>query len=52
MPAPSTTLAQQAQGHYSRALQARREGDWALYGEEIEQLGEVLEQLQGTDRQN
>ena len=51
-PAPSTTLAQQAQSHYSRALQARREGDWALYGEEIEQLGEVLEQLQGTDRQN
>ena len=51
-PAPSTTLAQQAQGHYSRALQARREGDWALYGEEIEQLGDVLEQLQGTDRQN
>ena len=51
-PGSSTTLAQQAQGHYARALQARREGDWALYGEEIEQLGEVLEQLQGTDRQN
>ena len=50
--APSSTLAQQAQGHYSRALQARREGNWALYGEEIEQLGAVLEQLQGTDRQN
>ena len=50
--APSTTLAQQAQGHYARALEARREGDWALYGEEIEQLGEVLEQLQGTERQN
>ncbi len=49
---PSTALAQQAQGHYSRALQARREGNWALYGAEIEQLGEVLEQLQGTDRQN
>ena len=26
--APSTTLAQQAQGRYSRALQALREGDW------------------------
>ena len=50
--ARSTTLAQQAQNHYSRALQALREGDWALYGEEIEQLGEVLEQLQGTDRQD
>ena len=45
--ATSSTLAQQAQGHYSRALQARREGNWALYGEEIEQLGEVLERLQG-----
>ena len=52
LPAPSTTLAQQAQNLYARALQARRDGDWALYGEEIEQLGEVLEQLQGTDRQN
>ena len=51
-PAPSTTLAQQAQGHYSRAVQARREGDWAAYGEEITQLGEVLEQLQGTDSRN
>ena len=52
LPAPSTTLAQQAQGYYSRALQARREGNWALYGEEIERLGEVLEQLPGTNRQN
>ena len=46
------TLAQQAQDHYSRALQARRDGDWAAYGKEITQLGEVLEQLQGADRQN
>ena len=52
LPAPSTTLAQQAQGHYSRALQALREGDWAAYGKEITQLGEVLEQLQATDGQN
>ena len=45
--APSTALAQQAQGHYSRALQAQREGNWALYGEELERLGGVLERLQG-----
>ncbi len=51
-PTPSTTLAQQARGHYSRALQAQREGDWAAYGKEITQLGEVLEQLQATDGQN
>ena len=46
------TLAQWAQEHYSRALQAQRDGNWAEYGEEIRQLGEVLTQLQGTDSQN
>ena len=46
------TLARQAQGHYSRAVHAQREGEWAAYGNEITQLGDVLEQLQGTDRQN
>jgi len=36
-------LAARAQEHYQRALKAQRDGDWALYGEEIKQLGEVLE---------
>ena len=40
------TLTQQAQEHYGRALEAQRGGDWARYGEEIEQLGEVLARLQ------
>ena len=39
------TLAEQARAHYQRALQAQREGNWALYGEEIRKLGEVLEKL-------
>ena len=43
----SGPLAQQAQQHYTRALQAQREGDWARYAEEIERLGTVLAQLQG-----
>lgn len=43
----SPSLAQQAQGHYAQALEAQREGNWARYGEEIEQLGEILERLQG-----
>ena len=38
-------LVSQAGDHYRRALQAQRDGDWAQYGEAIEQLGEVLEQL-------
>ena len=38
-------LAQQARAHYERALQAQRQGDWALYGEEIRRLGEVLERM-------
>jgi uncharacterized membrane protein (UPF0182 family) len=38
-------LAAQARAHYQRALQAQREGNWALYGEEIRKLGEVLEKM-------
>jgi len=38
-------LVSQASAHYQRALAAQRNGDWALYGEEIERLGEILEQL-------
>ncbi len=41
----SDGLVSQAGDHYRRALQAQRDGDWAQYGAEIEQLGEVLEQL-------
>ncbi len=39
------TLAAQARTHYQRALQAQREGNWALYGEEIKRLGDVLEKM-------
>jgi len=48
-PTPPTLgedLAAQAKQHYDRALQALREGNWALYGEEIKQLGDVLERMQ------
>jgi uncharacterized protein len=41
----AATLAGQARQHYDRAIQAQREGNWALYGEEIKRLGEVLEKL-------
>ena len=39
------SLAEQARAHYQRALQAQREGNWALYGEEIKKLGAVLERM-------
>ena len=39
------SLAEQARSHYQRAVQAQREGNWALYGEEIKRLGEVLERM-------
>lgn len=38
-------LARQAQAHYQRAMQAQRDGNWALYGEEIKRLGEFLERI-------
>jgi len=38
-------LSARALEHYQRGLQAQREGNWALYGEEIRRLGEVLGQM-------
>ncbi len=44
-PESSDELSARAMDHYRRALQAQREGNWALYGEEIKRLGEVLEAM-------
>jgi len=38
-------LARQANQHYERAQQLLRQGDWAGYGEEIKQLGDVLKRM-------
>jgi uncharacterized protein len=45
--AASGALAAQARSHYQRALQAQRDGNWALYGEEIARLGQILEKMAG-----
>jgi uncharacterized protein len=42
---PGAALALQAREHYQQAVQAQRNGNWALYGEEIRRLGEVLDQM-------
>ena len=39
-------LASQATTHYQRAVEAQRAGDWATYGDELAQLGKMLEKLQ------
>jgi uncharacterized membrane protein (UPF0182 family) len=45
-PPPSQgSLAVQARDHYQRAMQAQRDGNWALYGEEIRRLGETLQEM-------
>ena len=43
---PTALLAGQARQHYERAIEAQRQGNWTLYGEEIRKLGEVLQQMQ------
>jgi len=43
--APPASLIQQAAEAYDRALQAQRQGNWALYGEEIRKLGALLQEL-------
>ena len=35
-------LVERARQHYDRAMQAQRDGNWALYGDEIRLLGETL----------
>ena len=52
MPVPDanqTTIAiqlnAQAKMHYDLMLQAQRDGDWARFGEELKQLGSVIERL-------
>ena len=39
------TLATRAREHYQRAIQAQRDGDWNLYGEEIRLLGQTLDEM-------
>ena len=42
------TLAAEARDHYQRALDAQRQGNWALYGEEIKRLGDVLQRMEAA----
>lgn len=39
-------LASSAREHFDRAMNAQREGNWALYGEEIKKLGEIIRKMQ------
>ena len=47
-PAIPPELSARALEHYRRAIEAQREGNWAVYGEEIRRLGEVLTQMHRT----
>ena len=42
---PIEALAAEARLHYERAIEAQRGGNWATYGEEIRQLGSLLEKM-------
>ncbi|MBI4264869.1 MAG: UPF0182 family protein [Acidobacteria bacterium] len=42
---PLAALAAQARGHYNRAIEAQRAGDWATYGEELRLLGDALAKM-------
>jgi uncharacterized membrane protein (UPF0182 family) len=44
------TLLRDAQQHYQAAIQAQRELDWARYGEEMRQLGEILNRMSSGPR--
>jgi len=40
-----STLAKEAMGIYERAINLQRQGNWAGYGEEVQRLGVVLQQM-------
>lgn len=42
-------LSIQAKELFNKALKAQQEGNWALYGEKIKKLGQILEQLARTE---
>jgi uncharacterized membrane protein (UPF0182 family) len=44
-PPQLATLAEEAQAHYQRAIDAQRAGDWARYGDEIRALGQALDRM-------
>ncbi|HEV8132487.1 MAG TPA: UPF0182 family protein, partial [Acidobacteriota bacterium] len=44
-PVEREQLIRQAAESYDRALRAQREGNWAVYGEEIRKVGQILQQL-------
>jgi uncharacterized membrane protein (UPF0182 family) len=39
-------LVSAAKEHFDRAINAQRAGNWALYGEEIRKLGEIISKMQ------
>ncbi len=39
-------LASSAREHFDSAMNAQREGNWALYGDEIKKLGEIIKKMQ------
>jgi hypothetical protein len=45
VPTTARELAQQALDHYNRAQEYLAEGDWSGYGEEIDKMEEILNQL-------
>jgi uncharacterized membrane protein (UPF0182 family) len=46
-PANAAQLAQQALDHYQKAQDALKRGDWATYGQELQAMQQILEQLAG-----
>jgi hypothetical protein len=46
--ANAQALIAEARRRFTNAIEAQRNGDWARYGEEIKQLGQILERLEAT----
>jgi uncharacterized membrane protein (UPF0182 family) len=42
---PEVNLPSRAVEHFERAMEAQRRGDWPLYGEEIQKLGDILRRM-------
>jgi uncharacterized membrane protein (UPF0182 family) len=48
---PISTMAQDALDHYNKAIEYLKEGNWSKYGQELDQIHQILQSMTGNGKQ-